>query len=196
MYPIFVQDSRIDFLPREYKFLDLALKPSEWPFEKIWECLNNNKIRIGIICTDQVSEFWNFAQNFMPIQAAGGLVYSENSQLLMIKRLGFWDLPKGKIDPLETPAQTAIREISEECGIPESQLNLQHYIGSTFHAYELKGIPTLKQSFWYSLSCVSALPLKAQTEEGITEIVWANQNLQNQLMPEAWPAIRWLISQQ
>lgn len=196
MYPIFVQDSRIDFLQRQEERIEMPLKVGEWNFQKIWECLNNNKIQMAIICENPVSEFWNFAQNFMPIQAAGGLVYSDYSQLLMIKRLGFWDLPKGKIDPMETPAQTAVREISEECGIPESQLNLQQYLDSTFHAYELKGVPTLKQSFWYHLTCAKAFPLTAQTEEGITEIVWADQNLQNKLLPDAWPAVRWLIDQQ
>lgn len=194
MYPIFIQDSRIDFLNKQDEFADLTLKSNEWSFQKIWESLNNNKIRIVIHSQDPVSEFWNFAQNFMPIQAAGGLVFDQNSQLLLIKRLGFWDLPKGKIDPLETPAQTAIREISEECGIPESALTIHDYVGSSFHAYLLKGIPTLKQSFWYRMSCEQSLPLYPQAEEGITDIVWASKAVQDQLLPDAWPAIRWLIS--
>ncbi len=195
MYPIFVQDSRIDFLQQEDEYSDLTLKPGEWTFQKIWECLNNNRIRIAMICQEPVSEFWNFAQNFMPIQAAGGLVYTESRQLLMIKRLGFWDLPKGKIDPMETPAQTAIREISEECGIPESALKIIRFWGNSFHGYHLKGVPTLKQSFWYQVTCSSMLPLSPQTEEGITEIVWADVAQQHLLKQQAWPAINWLLSQ-
>ncbi|HVS84115.1 MAG TPA: NUDIX hydrolase [Gaiellaceae bacterium] len=34
------------------------------------------------------------------------------------KKPGTWALPKGKIDPGETPAETAVREVLEETGVP------------------------------------------------------------------------------
>jgi len=36
------------------------------------------------------------------IEAAGGVVFNEKNEILMIFRLGYWDLPKGKIDKGET----------------------------------------------------------------------------------------------
>ena len=39
------------------------------------------------------------------IIAAGGLVFNDNNELLMIFRRGKWDLPKGKLDEYETIEQ-------------------------------------------------------------------------------------------
>ena len=51
------------------------------------------------------------------IAASGGVVFNEFNEVLFIYRRGFWDLPKGKIDPGETKEQTAVREVEEETGI-------------------------------------------------------------------------------
>ena len=49
-----------------------------------------------------------------PIEAAGCIVKNEEGKILMMKRLGKWDLPKGKIDKGETPIQASLRELEEE----------------------------------------------------------------------------------
>jgi hypothetical protein len=46
--------------------------------------------------------FHDLSQNFNIIEAAGGVVENPNNQVLMIFRLGKWDLPKGKVDTGET----------------------------------------------------------------------------------------------
>ena len=43
-------------------------------------------------------------------------------QFLLMKHASRWDLPKGHLDPGETPFQTAIRELEEETGIPEQEI--------------------------------------------------------------------------
>ena len=48
------------------------------------------------------------------IEAAGGVVFNEKNEILMIYRLKTWDLPKGKIEKGETPADAAFREVCEE----------------------------------------------------------------------------------
>ncbi|MDP3432455.1 MAG: NUDIX domain-containing protein, partial [Bacteroidota bacterium] len=70
--------------------------------------LQNNKMELLWEC---------FKRQFVEIPAAGGLVKSSGQSLLFIKRLGVWDLPKGKIDMDETPEIAAIREVEEECGV-------------------------------------------------------------------------------
>jgi hypothetical protein len=53
---------------------------------------------------------------FKLIQASGGIVFNQKNEILLIKRLGKWDLPKGKIKKSETLEECAIREIEEETG--------------------------------------------------------------------------------
>src|SRR5436190_23606499 len=48
---------------------------------------------------------------YHPVEAAGGLVYNENGDVLMIFRKGKWDLPKGKLDDGEDIASCAVREV-------------------------------------------------------------------------------------
>ena len=56
------------------------------------------------------------------VKAAGGLVINKKGEILFIFRKGMWDLPKGKLDSGELLDETAIRETSEETGIPLKKL--------------------------------------------------------------------------
>ena len=51
------------------------------------------------------------------VEAAGGLVYNKEDELLMIFRNGKWDLPKGKKEKGEEIESCAKREVQEECGV-------------------------------------------------------------------------------
>ena len=63
-----------------------------------------------------------FFSNYQFLEAAGGVVLSEEKKVLMMFRKGKWDLPKGKIDPGETVKQAARREVVEETGIKELKI--------------------------------------------------------------------------
>ena len=56
----------------------------------------------GIIHIESEASFKAYTKDKIIIEAAGGMVFNEKNELLMIFRRGFWDLPKGKIDPGET----------------------------------------------------------------------------------------------
>ena len=56
------------------------------------------------------------------VEAAGGVVLREQDggpQVLVVHRVryGDWSLPKGKLDPGETHAPAAVREVAEETGV-------------------------------------------------------------------------------
>lgn len=45
-------------------------------------------------------------------------------QFLLMKHADRWDLPKGHVDPGETKLQTALRELYEETGIQDGQIEI------------------------------------------------------------------------
>ena len=110
--------------------------------------------------------------NIPIIVAAGGLVWNEKNELLMIFRQDKWDLPKGKLDEGELIETCEIREVREETGVQE--VILGEFIGITRHEYFDRFINTkaIKESHWYSMRADSNQLLNPQLEEYITEIRW------------------------
>ena len=55
------------------------------------------------------------------VLGAGGVVFNASGEVLLIQypesRGGGWSFPKGHIDPGETPAVAAVREVLEEGGV-------------------------------------------------------------------------------
>ena len=108
------------------------------------------------------------------IIAAGGLVFNDQNELLMIYRRGFWDLPKGKLDPGESIEACAIREVEEETGLKEIELG--KFISITLHEYfdpYLKE-EVIKESHWYHMKVKGEPSLIPQAEEDITQIKWVD----------------------
>ncbi|HDP54720.1 MAG TPA: NUDIX domain-containing protein [Bacteroidetes bacterium] len=114
------------------------------------------------------------SSHFMNIIAAGGLVKNSIGQLLLIKRNGIWDLPKGKAEDGESPESTAIREVEEECGL--GSLQIEKHLVNTYHTYKLDGQWVLKKSFWYSMVAQGNTNTTPQQIEGITDAVWVDPN--------------------
>lgn len=110
-----------------------------------------------------------------PIIAAGGIVMNPNQEILWIFRRGFWDLPKGKLDPNETIEACAVREVMEETGI--SHLVLGELILKTRHQYQDKYLneEVEKTTYWYAMTTDTLQDGKPQTEEDIEAIAWVNQ---------------------
>jgi len=105
---------------------------------------------------------------FNIIEAAGGLV-EKNDKILMIYRLGKWDLPKGKLDKKEKRKDAAVREVEEECNI---KVILGEKICATWHTYTQNGKGILKKTSWYAMECLDDSDMKPQQEEDIDEVRW------------------------
>ena len=121
-----------------------------------------------------ITDNWeNFCDKFTLIEAAGGLVYNYENQLLMIFRNGKWDLPKGKLEEGENIKECAIREVEEECGI--SGLSISRPLQDTYHVYELNAQKILKRTYWFEMKTDFKGNLTPQTEEGITKVCWVNK---------------------
>ena len=90
-----------------------------------------------LICISNQRAYEAFCREFREVNAAGGLVMATAGTLtgastgsqtevryLMIQRNGLWDLPKGHQEPGEDIRTTALREVSEETGIPLERLQI------------------------------------------------------------------------
>jgi 8-oxo-dGTP pyrophosphatase MutT (NUDIX family) len=110
-----------------------------------------------------------------PIIAAGGIVMNPNKEILWIFRRGFWDLPKGKLDPNETIEACALREVMEETGI--SNLELGDLILTTKHQYHdiYFNSEVEKTTYWYQMKTDLLQDGIPQTEEDIEAIAWVKK---------------------
>lgn len=112
----------------------------------------------------------DFQSQYRLIEAAGGLVFNQKKEILAIFRRGSWDLPKGKIDPGETAEAAAVREVQEETGL--QQIELDRHLLDTYHTYRLKsGKRVLKRTYWYIMHTRDT-NLIPQAEEDIEKAVW------------------------
>lgn len=117
-----------------------------------------------------------FISLFRFIKAAGGLVKNDKGQILIIKRNDIWDLPKGKNNPGESASQTAIREVSEECGI--SNLKIIREIIKTYHIYFVNKKAVLKETTWFEMIADKENTPRPQADENISEVRWiGNDNI-------------------
>lgn len=113
----------------------------------------------------------DFLSLFELLEAAGGIVRTPEGKLLLIFRLGHWDLPKGKLEPGEIPEEAAVREVEEETGITGIQRS--ELFDITYHTYRTgKGKRIVKRTYWYLMNAPEQV-LVPQTEEDIQSAVWA-----------------------
>jgi NUDIX domain len=123
---------------------------------------------------DDISFLWSeFKSLFHYIPAAGGLVKNPDNKYLIIKRNEIWDLPKGKMEKGESFEETALREVSEECGL--DSLILGDLITTTYHTYKIDGKPVLKETKWYNMMISENQKTTPQLKEGITDIKWVSE---------------------
>ena len=115
--------------------------------------------------------FNKFLECFKIVHAAGGAVFNPNGDMLLMKRKGLWDMPKGKLDKGESIVNAAVREVEEECNV--FSIEVKHKIALTYHLYfEKKWL--LKETHWYHMVSRHWQEATPQLEEEIEEIMWVD----------------------
>lgn len=108
------------------------------------------------------------------MRAAGGVLYKAASfpqKVLLMKRRGVWDLPKGKLEEGESIEDCAVREVEEETGA--GNLSIDKFLCDTYHEFAEDGKKYGKITTWYSMKFEhNNAELEPQTNEGITELKW------------------------
>ena len=149
---------------------------------------NENISRLYILCSDIEGTYNRLRTRFTEVDAAGGLVRDMNGQYLLILRNGIWDLPKGKREKGEDVAQTAVREVMEETGIPAPEEG--RLICVTDHTYHRDGQFVLKHTHGYAMRLPQPCSTKPQTEEGITQTAWVSAAELPGYAEQTFPSIR------
>ncbi len=127
---------------------------------------------------DMVHSFFEYSR------AAGGLVMNNKNELLTIWRWGRWDFPKGKVEKGESVKEAAVREVQEETGV--RNIEIENYLAHTFHTFwapDNKRI--LKRTDWYAMKAPPNQVFRPQEEEFIEEVRW----MPEERWPEIWNSI-------
>lgn len=129
-----------------------------------------------------------------PIIAAGGIVVNPKNEILWIFRRGFWDLPKGKLDPGETIEACALREVMEETGMQD--LQLKGLILTTKHQYHDPYLnePVEKTTYWYKMTTGVLQEGIPQTEEDIEFIEWVHPDTMEPYLAKTYDTIQEVIA--
>lgn len=202
MYKVYINDVPV-FLGTPESVGELGLLPARDVFtapyigkkkqiRQYLDLLDKNKnVQAVALYGENAEQLWaDFCACFTQLEAAGGYVTNARGQLLVFFRRDSWDMPKGKIDPGETPEEAALREVQEETGL--KQVNLGPFLAHTWHTYTQKGNRILKRTWWYRMTTpdTDVIP---QTEEDIEEIQWVEPNAWLNTKPVLYKSIREVI---
>ena len=196
MYTVYFEERSITISPSAGKHLtaicnipgyNSELENIPYHFDKLKDISN-----VMVFGEEGVTEEATFKRVFsylLRVEAGGGLVTNENGEYLLIFRNGKWDLPKGKQEVGEDISVTAVREVSEECGI--SDIKMDRHICNTYHTFHRDGKFCLKCTHWYKMSYSGDhSAVKPQFEEEIEKVLWvAEVNLPDYLK-NTYPSIK------
>lgn len=150
---------------------------------------SNDEINTIIVYNESIIGLkQDFKSYFTLIKAGGGLVYNDKGQYLFIRRLGKWDLPKGKKEESEKKlSKTALREVSEECGI--KKLSIQKKLITTYHYYIVNKKRMLKKSKWYLMKYDGKVTPTPQVKENITQAKWFDKSQISLIIDDTYPSV-------
>lgn len=174
MYKVFINDKPIiltDSMIKTSNFLHFSFENAVLD-EVIHKLKYESLDGVVLLCKELDSCWQHFVSHFKKVVAAGGLVVNQKKEFLFIYRGNKWDLPKGRIEEGESLEQTALREVEEECGT--QNLELQNYLLTTYHLFSHKNRQKLKETHWYLMQTNSEQNLTPQWEEGITQVAFKN----------------------
>jgi len=196
MYKVFVNEKKL-LLSKQSENLEKMLGyENVTSLEIALDLLENTSVKELNVFGENIDQIWSEFQGlFRIIEAAGGIVNNPEGDILFIKRLGKWDLPKGKMEKGESREESALREIEEETGLAD--VELVSFINTTYHIYiERNGDKILKCTHWFEINFNGEDTSKPQIEEGITEVAWKNTaQIEEEVFPSTFKNIKLIIKE-
>ena len=194
MYKVFIYDKPVFIHKKQENSRSYEQLKSASDVDEILRLLEREDV-VGVEVTNKnpLQEWNSFKKNFKIILAAGGVVFNTEKELLVIHRIGKWDLPKGKLEEGESISACAIREVEEECGVGD--LEIIKELTSTFHCYKTrKGTWVLKRTYWYEMKTSYLDRLIPQLEEGIDAVEWADFERVSEIKKNTYNSIKEVIN--
>jgi len=146
--------------------------------------INNSSLDLILLSEQPESLIDAFEEIFTIHPAAGGWVFNAKGELLMIKRNGKWDIPKGHTEAGESMEETAIREVMEETGVAD--LYITENAGISQHIYFHKEKTILKKTQWFVMKTKFKGILTPQTSEDITKVKWVKSEDIEMKLKKGW----------
>ena len=198
MYRIFLEPYCLSIIHKDdiqsgqrYINTDTSDLPLSQIFSEWTEDPNTGDLELA--AADPKACYRNLSSLFIQIKAAGGLVENPHSDILMIYRLGKWDLPKGKVDDGETIREAATREVEEECGV--SGLSITASMPETDHIYyDNNGRWILKTTYWFRMNALNWKQPIPQKKENIEAVKWVKKKDVPVLLNHSYRSVRFLLS--
>ena len=158
--------------------------------------LLNSKVPTNLLSLQLTTDDYDGIKEFIKgqfklVKAAGGLV-RKKEKLLMIYRMKKWDLPKGKKESGERSAQTAFREVEEECNI---KVKLREKICTTWHTYTMNKRSMLKRTRWFAMTVADDTKMKPCLEEDIEELRWMTQKEVYHALENSYKSIQFVFEE-
>jgi 8-oxo-dGTP pyrophosphatase MutT (NUDIX family) len=169
--------------------LNADLKSVDRLFDFLEKNPKANFLSISVSSKNHTELIEHIENMYTIIKAAGGIV-EKGEQILLIHRLGKWDLPKGKLEKNEKSKLAAVREVEEECGV---KAVLKEKICTTWHTYKLNEKKILKKTKWYSMTLQDDSNMAPQTEEDIDQIEWMDAKRAENAMANSYSSIRFVL---
>ncbi len=125
-----------------------------------------------------------------------GLIVFNGNHVLLIKRNGKWDLPKGKHEEGEQYRETALRETDEETGLRKNELEITTELFPTQHFTKYDDKHYIKTTHWFLAKYRGPQDhmLFPQEEEGIEDVKWISLGIINQYLPEMRGYARYILN--
>jgi 8-oxo-dGTP pyrophosphatase MutT (NUDIX family) len=92
-------------------------------------------------------------------------------EVCIVRAGRYWGLPKGHIETGETPEEAALREISEECGLPPAALSIVATLPPSEYVYRRDGRLIFKLVHHFLVIAPGGAALTPQAAE-IDEAEW------------------------
>ena len=92
-------------------------------------------------------------------------------EVCLVRARRYWGLPKGHVEAGESPPETALREISEECGVPRSALTVVAELRPSEYVYRGGGRLNFKLVHQFLVTTSAGTEVVPQPGE-IDEAAW------------------------